>query len=198
MIEVERDFYLETEDKKRLIKGAEFLGTKTFTDVYYDTADYSLTQRDFWLRTRDGILELKAPLNRERIDNRQTDQYRELESDESIARELELKIKTTLSDALADAGYKPFATLITERENYKIGDFLLCFDKADFGYTAFEVELMVNGVEEIPAAEARILVLAKKYDISLKRPPRGKVVEYIFRTNPMHYRKLVASGVVSD
>ena len=63
MIEVEKNFDLKPSDKKRLIQGARLLKRLTFSDVYYDTSDYSLTGNDYWLRVRDGRWEMKIPLN---------------------------------------------------------------------------------------------------------------------------------------
>ncbi len=148
MIEIEKNFDLKPGDKERLIKDAEFLGSKSFTDVYYDNATYDLTAKDFWLRTRDGRFELKVPLNTKGISRETTDQYRELETDEEIASELRLIIKDNLAKALAEAGYKPFATITTKREEYRKGDFKLDFDAVDeLNYTTFEAELMVETPE---------------------------------------------------
>ena len=64
-IEVERKF--EPEDAAQLRarieqNGGALLGEKSFTDIYYDTAECSLTRRDMWLRSRDGAWELKLPV----------------------------------------------------------------------------------------------------------------------------------------
>ena len=63
MIEVEKKFILTTEQEKSLIEGADFLGEKKFTDIYYDDEDFSLTKKDLWLRNREGRFELKIPKN---------------------------------------------------------------------------------------------------------------------------------------
>ncbi len=197
MIEIEKNFDLRPGDKKRLIQDAEFVKKKVFTDVYYDNADYFLTSRDFWLRARDDRFELKVPLNKESINDRRTDQYRELETDAEIARELNLQVKTGLQEALREAGYAPFATITTTRETYHKGDFHLDFDEMDFGYTTFEVELMINNSSEVQATEARITEFAKNHGIS-GTEGRGKVIEYLLRKDPKHYAALVASGVVGE
>jgi adenylate cyclase class IV len=195
MIEVEKNFDLRPGDKERLIRGAEFVRRKTFTDVYYDRPDWFLTRRDFWLRARDGRFELKVPLWSGGIGDRKTDQYRELESEEEIARELNLGLKTGLENALAEAGYLPFATITTVRETYHKGDFHLDFDEMDFGFKTFEAELMIENEAGLPAAEARILEFAREHGIT-GTEARGKVIEYIFRNRPEHYAALVAAGVV--
>ena len=42
MIEIERKFKLNEAEKESLLAGAIFVGEKTFTDVYYDTEDFTL------------------------------------------------------------------------------------------------------------------------------------------------------------
>lgn len=196
MLEVEKNFDLQPGYKERIIRGAKFIRRRTFTDVYYDRQDYFLTKRDFWLCVRDGRFELKVPLSNGSIGNRKTDQYRELESDEETARELNLQVKTGLKDALAEAGYLPFATITTNRETYHKGDFHLDFDEMDFGFTTFEVELMVGDGEDPKVAEAKILEFSREHGI-VGTKARGKVIEYLLRNRPEHYAALVASGVVN-
>ncbi|MBI2475994.1 MAG: CYTH domain-containing protein [Candidatus Taylorbacteria bacterium] len=195
MIEVEKNFDLRPGDKERLIRNAEFVGRKSFTDVYYDTPNFSLTRRDYWLRTRNGKFELKVPLNQEGINSRKTDQYKELETDEEIARKLNLNVKAVLPAQLADKVYKPFATITTARETYRKGDFHLDFDETDFGFSTFEAELMVKDISEVSAAESKIIEFAKVHGIS-GTEAHGKVIEHIFRRNPEHYKVLLEAGVV--
>lgn len=195
MIEIEKNFDLRPGDKERLIAGAKFLKKRTFTDVYYDNDAYDLTGRDFWLRTREGRFELKVPLNTKNIGDRKTDRYRELETDAEIAAALELHTVLKLADALAVAGYQPFATITTTRETYEKGDFRLDFDEMDFGFTTFEAELMVNDSHDIAGAERRILEFAKEHGIA-GTEGHGKVIEYIARNRPEHFAALAARGVV--
>jgi hypothetical protein len=47
-----------------------FAGEISFVDCYFDTVDFSLARKDYWLRTRDGQIELKMPLQRDsKIEN---------------------------------------------------------------------------------------------------------------------------------
>lgn len=195
MIEVEKNFDLRPGDKERLIEGAKFLKKKTFTDVYYDNDVYNLTGRDYWLRTRDGRFELKVPLNTESIKHRATDQYHELETDAEIVAALKFPATKSLAAALAAAKYKPFATITTTRETYEKDGFHLDFDEMDFGFITFETELMVNEPDEIAEAERRIQEFAKEHGIA-GTEGRGKVIEYIARNRPEHYRVLVTKGVI--
>ncbi len=197
MIEIEKNFDLRPGDKERLIYDAELIESKSFTDTYYDNATYNLTSKDFWLRKRNNRFELKAPLNTKGVNREITDQYRELETDIEIATELGLLIKTDLITAITEAGYEPFAVITTKREHYRKGDFNLDFDEvSDLDYTTLEVELIISTIESIPAAEARILDFAKEYGITT--PGRGKLIEYLLKNNPDHYRVLKVSGVIRD
>lgn len=193
IIEVEKSFAVGPEDKKRLTAGATFLAKKTFTDVYYDSSDYALTGKDFWLRTREGKFELKISQNTRRIQDRITDQYEELETDAEIARVLNLPVHLSLAKALRAANITPFATITTTREQYQKGDFHLDFDGVDFGFTAFEVELMVKTHEDIPAAEARILAFGAAH--RLNPQSAGKVIEYLRRFCPAHLAFLQSRGI---
>ncbi len=193
MIEVEKNFAVAAKDKTRLIEGAVLLYKKVFTDVYYDSPDYALTGKDFWLRTREGKFELKVPQNVGRISERTTDQYEELETDTEIARELGISTVKPLVEAIKEKGFAPFATITTTRERYQKDDFHLDFDEMDFGFIAFEVELMVEKQEDIPIAEKRILEFGKKNKINPESA--GKVIEYLRRYRPEHFAFLKSRGV---
>ncbi|MSU55379.1 MAG: CYTH domain-containing protein [Candidatus Taylorbacteria bacterium] len=193
MIEVEKNYDISPEGKKRMIEGATLLYKKVLTDTYYDSNDYSLTGRDFWLRKRNGKFELKVPLNSGKILDRVTDQYKELEADAEIARELGLPSSHDLSETIEKAGFAPFGTIITTRESYQKNDFHLDFDEIDFGFTAFEIELMVEKIEDIPNAEKKILDFATKYNVSATG--KGKVIEFLRRYRPKHFAFLESKRV---
>ncbi|HLD86396.1 MAG TPA: CYTH domain-containing protein [Patescibacteria group bacterium] len=195
MYEIEKNFDLRSGDKDRLLIGATLIGKKSFTDTYYDYGDLRLTRRDYWLRTRNGKFELKVPINKDSIHDRLTDQYKEIENEEEVAKCLNIKIETNLAVALVKADVRPFATVTTKRESYKKNSFRLDFDDMDFGFTTLEVELMVNSPAEISQAETRIIEFAKENGISATLG-HGKVIEYLFRYRPEHYQDLIDSGVV--
>lgn len=67
-IEVEKKFTApDYESLSKCVKegGGTDIGTKSFTDVYYDTSACVLTRKDTWLRCRDGAWELKLPVEDE-------------------------------------------------------------------------------------------------------------------------------------
>lgn len=117
--------------------------------------------------------------------------------DDLIAKELNLEMVNGLEEAIKSPGYYPFATIKTERERYFKDGFYLDFDEVkDLDYATLEVELMVNAQEEIASAENKILDFAKQH--GLTKPGRSKVIEYLFKNNPEHYRILKNSGVIRD
>lgn len=195
-IEVEKKFILSEEDIQRIIQGAQFLGEKSFTDTYFDTADYSLTKADKWLRLRDDRFELKLPMNQGKgSSQRKLDQYEELTDDNLIRSALGIKVVGTLEDDLKANGYEPFSTFTTTRKKYKKSDFIIDLDTMDFGYSIGEIELMVNDASEMETALNRILAFAEELGLSIA-PVRGKVIEYIKRNNPNHYKALDKAGVL--
>ncbi len=198
MIEVEKKFILNEQDKERLTKNAEFLNERIFTDIYYDTEFFSLTSNDKWLRSRDGKFELKISLCRGT--DRLADQYEELEDEQKIRETLNLPINEKFADDLAKAGYFPFCTCKTTRRKYKKEPFIIDLDIVDFQdftYNIGEIELMVNEKSEIENAIEKIIVFAKSQNLTIA-PVRGKVIEYLKRIKPIHYQALVQAKVVKD
>jgi|SRR3989344_3674379 len=186
MIEIEKNFDLKPGDKERLIAGAKLIAEKTFTDIYYDASDFKLTTRDYWLRQREGRWELKVPINGTAA-NRALDTYREFENEEEIKK----AIGSTWSML------KPFAKIVTKRESYQKGEFHLDFDEMDFGFSTFEVEIMVENEKDMPAAEKKIMDFAREHGIA-SAPGAGKVIVFLERTNPAHYQALLKAGVVRE
>ncbi|KAF4095944.1 thiamine-triphosphatase [Onychostoma macrolepis] len=61
-VEVERKFVCDAEIMGKLQDiGAECIGQRQFRDQYFDSPDFILTLKDFWLRCREGLWELKCP-----------------------------------------------------------------------------------------------------------------------------------------
>jgi len=198
MIEVEKKFILNEQDKERLTKDARFLNERVFTDIYYDTKIFSLTANDKWLRSREGRFELKLPLH-EGAD-RLADQYDELEDEQKIREALNLPSNGNFADDLAKAGYFPFCTCKTTRRKYKKEPFIIDLDIVDFQdftYNIGEIEMMVNDKSEIEGTIEKIMTFAKEQNLTIA-PVRGKVIEYLKRTKPNHYQALVQVGVVKD
>jgi len=198
MIEVEKKFIISEQHKKRLTKDAEFLSERIFTDIYYDTEEFSLTSQDKWLRSREGIFELKLSLHNgvERL----ADQYDEIKDEQKIRQILNLPPNKNLADDLIKAGYLPFCTCKTTRRKYKKEPFIIDLDTVDFQdftYHIGEIELMVRDKSEIEDAIEKIMDFAKAQNLTVA-PVRGKIVEYLKRAKPNHYQALVKKKVVTD
>lgn len=195
MIEVEKKFILTEKEEKSLTAGAEFLGEKTFIDIYYDDENYSLTGKDIWLRKRSGRFELKIPLNLN-IKERISDQYREIENDEDILKYFNTNINGSLETFLIDNKYFAFCEIKTTRRKYKKDGFNIDLDLMDFGYKLAEIEYMISNESEMEQATKSILEFAKSYNINTKAIVKGKVVEYLRLNNPKHFQKLIDLEVV--
>jgi len=197
MIEIEKNFDLKPGDKERIVRGAEFLRKKVFTDVYYDSKDFRLTRADYWLRERDGKWELKVPVRSIATRDGGIDRYTELESETEIIKELRLPPDNPLNQSLQKEGIIPFARIVTNRETYQMSEFHLDFDEMDFGFSTFEVELMVSSPADIPEAERKIEEFARAHGISSTKA-RGKVIQYLYINNTDHFEALKNAGVIRE
>ncbi len=198
MIEVEKKFLLSESDKSRLIKDAEFLSERIFTDIYYDTADYSLTTKDQWLRKRENRFELKLPMHTG--PDRLVDQYHELEDERSIREALNMSHSGNLERDLSVAGHLPFCACTTTRRKYARHPFIIDLDSVDFRdftYRIGEIELMVKDAGEIEVAIEKIMAFAKEQNLTIA-PVRGKVLEYLKRMKPDHYQALIQAHVIKE
>jgi len=198
MIEVEKKFLLNKEQEKRLIDGAQFIGEKVFTDIYYDAKDYCLTSNDKWLRSRSGKFELKIPFNKIG-EIRQGDLYDEIEDEGKIREIFNLQKNLAIEEGLEKNGYSRFCTCITTRKKYKKNGFGIDIDfvdyNDDFTYGLAEIELMVENEAEMPKAIENIIDFAKQSGLEVKYV-RGKVIEYMKRKRPGHFQALVTSGLI--
>ncbi len=198
MIEVEKKFLLSSEEEARLLAGASLLSEKVLEDTYYDTADWSVTKKGWWLRSRNGSFELKVPIGGSYD---KLNQYHEITTDAEIAERLGLSLQEkSLIAALADAGIVPFVTCTSQRRTYKKAGFTIDLDRAtykdsDRTYTVSEIELLVTSEAEIADAAERIFAFASEQSIVPADGVRGKIAEYMYYETPEHYDALVACGV---
>jgi thiamine-triphosphatase len=196
--EVERNFALAEDERARLLEGAEFKGLKTISDVYFDTPAYALTLEDKWLRSRNGQYELKLPVDM--TPGNAMDQYHEITDAWEIRETIGLPAEGTMADVLAKNGYERFCVCTTRRETYEKEGFTIVVDEieyaaADWTYETCEIELLVDAPDKIADAGDRINAFAAANGLDLTRRPNGKVVEYLERERPEHYKALVAKGV---
>ncbi len=195
-IEIEKKFHPSEEQLARLLEGAEHKGEKISKDTYYDTAEYTLTTKDRWLRKRNDDFELKISLNPD--GNRTEDQYREVTDMAEIRRELGLPEEGELERLLAERGIVPFGSWTTRRQRYVKEGFAIDVDDVDFGtfrHSVVEIELIVSDTSLITEASARILAFAQRHGLNMERIP-GKATVYLQRERPEHLAALRAAQVV--
>ncbi|MFA5129981.1 MAG: CYTH domain-containing protein [Patescibacteria group bacterium] len=194
-IEIEKKFLLTDEEIARLIDGAEDHGEIMQTDTYYDTNEYSLTKKDWWLRKRNDGFELKVSLN---VDSRQSEtRYREVTDESELRRELDLPDSGLIEDVFIEHGILPFGTWTTKRHTYAKDGFTIDVDYVDYGSfqrSVTEIELVVPDESQAQEAADRIHAFASAHGFSPARIP-GKVVSYLQRERPDHYEALITAGV---
>lgn len=191
MIEVEKKFALSDDERERLLSGAAFDREKEFTDIYYDTQEFDLARRDWWMRFRDGKAELKIPDSKN--DWSGVEQYHEIIDEREIARHLGIDAQPPLAAALAQAGYAAFASVTTRRTTYRDGDFRIDLDDARFddglSCSLAEIELLVERPEQSQLAVQRILDYAASKELT-DRPVLGKGLTYFRKHHPDIYGQL--------
>ena len=196
MIEVEKKFKLNKKQLAKIEKQASFISKKTFSDIYFDDENYSLTTHDVWLRKREKLFELKTPLTSFAAGKR-VNIYREIIVEEKINEVLKLKkYSSNFFLNLRKNGYRSFCKIRTVRKKYGYGDFIIDIDEMDFGYALCEIEKMVKNRKEISGAARRIVRLGKKLGLEIDWSLRGKVLEYLWRYDKRHYNKLKENKVI--
>jgi hypothetical protein len=147
------------------------LATKTqhfiMVDTYFDTVDYILTKKDFWLRERNGNLELKWPQPQppsiavpSSEENSYIDVYQESEDFETIEQAIneQLNLSQVLSNppqgdgsvygSLMSAGVLPFATIHTARTRHFLSIPLISFPSGSSSSTQSFQDVYVD-VDEV-------------------------------------------------
>lgn len=203
MIEIEKKFLLDEQQKAVLLDGAREAGARSVEDSYYDTDTFSLSSNDLWLRKRDGVYELKAPLEHVAASDAITNRYDEITDLRAIAKRLGFDPESDLDASLKRAGAKKFITVLTERISYEKQGFLIDIDAATYldstyTYDVAEVELLVSNESEIDSAEKRIIAFAKQLGLVTDQVVLGKVVSFVKEMQPERYEALVRTGVVKS
>ena len=197
--EVERNFALSEEEHERLLTDATFLQEQNFTDIYYDTAAYTLTLQDKWLRNRNGQWELKLPVDM--APGSIMDQYQEITDQKEIRTALGFPAEGPFSNILTEGGYLPFCTCTTTRQMYLKEGFTIVLDIVEYEgyewvYETCEIEQIVANRDDIPDASERINVFAAANKLA-STPAHGKVIEFLLRERPEHFKALADAGVLT-
>ncbi len=196
MIEVERKFIISNGVEKKILQSCVFLGEKKFTDIYYDDDKYSLTGKDNWLRSRDNNFEYKISL-KNRNERGNLDQYDEIQDINKIYECLNINNTGDFKLDLNSSGILPFCSITTTRKKYKNDCLSIDIDSMGFGYSIMEIEMMVENETEINSAKKTIENFINLIGVSSERP-RGKVLEYLKRHIPEHFKALVKAGVEKE
>ncbi|KAL5021149.1 hypothetical protein ScPMuIL_000304 [Solemya velum] len=173
-IEIERKFKVPKNSHVKFAAiGADLIIEKTFTDVYYDNLNYSLTLQNCWFRNRNSVWELKVPvLTGEKL--LFSTQYREITDTKEIIEYLsavipdgrQSKVKP-MQDVLVDLGLVAFATITTTRQTYALPHCTIDVDLTDFGFSVGEIEVMVSSENRIPEALRTIETVAAELGFEL-------------------------------
>ncbi|CAM9218050.1 unnamed protein product [Scytosiphon promiscuus] len=200
-IEVEDKFRADNVEKIKeavLARGGKLIGEQVFTDVYWDTKECGLMERDWWLRSRAGRWELKMPAAN--VGEGAT-AYREVTVASAIATELReagflgtpeapaLQELHLNEQALEAAEFEAFASFRTNREKIGLEGFTVDIDQASFGHRVVEIEKMTSqNKSDIASARDSISRLARSLGVQREgesgSPVKGKLVEYIIRNCP--------------
>jgi len=196
MIEVERKFAPTDEQLQKISDAATFIQEKIFTDIYYDTPSYSLTENDTWLRQRQGAWELKVASEK---NVGATDIYHEIVEIEKISQFLQEKLGNSLDKLIAKGTIEPFAELVTRRKKFTFGSFNIDVDTVsaeNLSYSLAEIEMLVKDESEKAAAAEAIDQLAHDFGLSCDAIIPGKVLAYMEINRQNHFNHLMEKGVI--
>lgn len=196
-VEVERKFILAEKDRILLLSDSAHLNRELIRDEYYDNNSYALARKGCWLRSRNGKFELKIPLQLPKPLRELVQHYKELKVPDEISSALGFSEQSGLEAALKENNYDIYCVCITARSNYRKGKFNICLDEAefkgkDFKYSLAEIEIMAEE-EKRQEAESELMNFARLHKLSMEQP-RGKIVEYMRRFLPEHYKAFKDAG----
>lgn len=178
MIEVELKFTFNDEILQKLKDfGAVLENDCNFSDIYYDTTDFQLVLSDYWLRQRNGNVELKYPPHGSysTVDNFCGTVYREIHDVNLIGELLEMlfngkTLKATFrnfSEIVDRYKFQAFAEIHTRRKSYRLKEFCIVLDYVGDEYQVGEIETMVEDEAQVSEARQKIQNFAERIGILL-------------------------------
>ncbi|XP_066483243.1 thiamine-triphosphatase [Tiliqua scincoides] len=96
-----------------------------------------------------------------------------------------------VAKAVEELGLEEFASFVTRRRKYHLGDLSVDLDEADFGYAVGELEAVVGQEEDVPEALKRIQKLGCQLGFDEKARIPGKMSAYLHKFRPAHYDALL-------
>ncbi|KAI8618178.1 hypothetical protein BC830DRAFT_1079408 [Chytriomyces sp. MP71] len=131
----------------------------TFRDIYYDLCpDWPLSQRGYWLRSRNGAWCLKRNLKGGGAEHYQNARYQEIRGLDQIRDELRAVLGENFKkgNERLPFGLDVLCDMTTRRKQFLIdGKFTLSIDEMGFG-TFGQLELETKNEGEVPALDARL------------------------------------------
>ena len=149
MIEIEKKVILTKEKLDEIIKKASFIKEVRIQDSYFDTLDYKYTSNNTWIRKRDENFEVKVGLSKR---NSSFNQYEELIDLDEIYKFFNIKEKISIENFFKKNKIFKFISFLTIRKKYKLGEFILDIDLANYKdceYRICEVELLVDNKDKV-------------------------------------------------
>lgn len=168
--------------------GAKQLKSNHMFDVYLDTTDFQLIKKDFWLRYRNGKVELKIPMDDHQHSSKTT-VYKELNCVQKITDTLGQQIPQD-PESLPQ-GWIVLARVETVRQNWRWNDYNFALDSLPDGFQIGEVEIVLNPNQKRDNFEAITQSLHELADkLGLCRQLEGKLNHCLKIQNPEGYQIL--------
>lgn len=184
MIEIEKKFSYDKDKLDLLVKDCVFLKKVRIVDVYLDDSVNYLFNNDLWLRKRDGLFELKIPLD----DNRgEVKSYREISDLDEI--------KLFLGDRFYDCFN--FLTVETIRSKYVLGDVNVDIDDVLINgekYFVGELEIVCDKYDSL--VEKKLDLVMERYGLSSMK--LGKLTLYLKDFMPDLFFSMIENKVISE
>lgn len=177
LVEVEAKLFLNARQRERLTGQLQPIGRKHIRDTYYDTVDYALTRRDWWLRQRGEAWELKVPWRSMESAKPAVHTYEEVEELEGIRTRLaelgtwsDSSPGNEFAEHLAANGVVGFARICTERVSLQadgavaaaLGVRSICVDLDTVDFDPVFAEAGTSGLPATPFVLAEVEVMAAK------------------------------------
>lgn len=178
MIEVELKFAFTDEILQKLKAiGAVYENDFNFSDKYYDTADFQLVLSDYWLRQRNGNVELKCPPHGSysTVDGCCGTVYREVHDVNTIGELLEMlfngKTLTATFQSFFEIvdhyKFQVYAEIHTRRKSFRLKEFCIDLDYVGEEYQVGEIETMIEDEAQVSEARQRVQNFAQRIGILL-------------------------------
>jgi|GEM_PF-3299281 len=186
----EKRFILTEDNIRTLASEGDLVGRSTVIDTYYDGPDLKLSKRNRWLRHRGDNIgwQMRIPAG--------DGKWHTILDEEVIRTKLRVKSLDVIS--LIKSGYGAgFATLMSEKNIYRMGDYLV---ETDVTETPNDAECRIGRISPLIMQKGPIEVSRRMREFCAKNGfesenPRRKIMEYLRIVKPDIYASLRDAGV---